>query len=178
MQRGGEVLAVGHPSTPVQFIDVRDLAEWIIRMVEKRGTGIYNATGPVPSTNLAQLIDAARATARAPPRVTWVTSSWVSTQKERSIFDGLRFWEFNEGYLTGFSNARALADGLTTRSVRVTMADEWSWLKQQPQTGAFTGFGRKRDGSGFEPLMVPWPAYLEHEKKVLSAWHAKERKQR
>ena len=44
--RGGEVLAPGEASDPVQFIDVRDLAEWTIRMVEQGATGIYNATGP------------------------------------------------------------------------------------------------------------------------------------
>src|SRR5712691_11714623 len=46
IDRGGEVLAPGTPSASVQFIDARDLAEWTIRMVENRETGIYNATGP------------------------------------------------------------------------------------------------------------------------------------
>src|SRR5438477_4223553 len=46
IDRGGEVLAPGNPSDPVQFIDGRDLAEWTIRMAENRETGIYNATGP------------------------------------------------------------------------------------------------------------------------------------
>lgn len=48
--RGGEVLAPGRPERYVQFIDVRDLAEWIVRMVERRGTGIYNASG-LPGTS-------------------------------------------------------------------------------------------------------------------------------
>src|SRR5438270_9768376 len=42
IDRGGEVLAPGNPSDPVQFIDGRDLAEWTIRMAENRETGIYN----------------------------------------------------------------------------------------------------------------------------------------
>src|SRR5437660_9109027 len=46
VDRGGEVLAPGDPSDPVQFIDARDLAEWTIRMAENGETGIYNATGP------------------------------------------------------------------------------------------------------------------------------------
>ena len=44
--RGGEVLAPGNPDAPVQVIDVRDLAEWTIRMVEQGQTGVFNATGP------------------------------------------------------------------------------------------------------------------------------------
>jgi 2'-hydroxyisoflavone reductase len=174
-QRGGEILAVGDPSTPVQFIDVRDLAEWVIRMTERRATGIYNAAGPVPPTDLNGLIEAARATSSPPPTVTWVSASWLSTRKDADLFGGLLFWELNRGALSNISNARALAQGLTTRSAGVTMRDEWQWLQQQPaQTTVFAGFRRKPDG-GFEPLTVPWPTYLGHEKMLLTAWHSQRR---
>ena len=43
--RGGEVLAPGRPERNVQFIDARDVAEWIIDMAERGGTGVFNATG-------------------------------------------------------------------------------------------------------------------------------------
>jgi 2'-hydroxyisoflavone reductase len=42
--RGGEVLAPGPPGRPVQFVDVRDLAEWIVDASEQRLTGAFNAT--------------------------------------------------------------------------------------------------------------------------------------
>ena len=57
LDRGGEVLAPGDPSDPVQFIDGRDLAEWVIRMVEQRETGIYNATGPAKELGIGQMLD-------------------------------------------------------------------------------------------------------------------------
>src|SRR5437016_1680635 len=41
--RGGEVLVPAPPDRHVQFIDVRDLAEWIVRMIERKQTGVYNA---------------------------------------------------------------------------------------------------------------------------------------
>lgn len=176
MHHGGEVLAVGDPRTPVQFIDVRNLAEWIVRMNEKHGTGIYNAAGPAPPTDLAGLVNAARATIPLRPSVTWVTSSWLSTQRDKDTFNGLLFWEFNKGHLTGFGIARALAQGLTTRSVAVTMKDEWHWIQHLPaQTSVFTGFRPKADGSGFESVNVPWPTYLAREKGILTAWHRHER---
>jgi len=174
-QRGGEILAVGDSATPVQFIDVRDLAAWTIRMVENRATGIYNATGPARPTDLAGLIDAARATAPVPPRVTWVSTSWLETRKDAALFNGLLFWRVNKGALTGISNAKALAHGLTTRSVGSTMVDEWRWLQQQPpERTVFAGFRRKPDGDGFEPVTVPWPVYLAREKELLAAWHTHE----
>ncbi len=171
MQRGGEVLAAGDPSTPVQFIDVRDLGRWTIRMLERRETGVYNATGPIPPTNLAKLINAARATAPVPPRVTWVTRSWLSMQKDKDLFGGLLFWELNKGYLTGISNARAVAQGLTARSVRVTLADGLRWLQRQfPQRDVLT---LQLGPHGFGPVTVTWPVYLAREKALLSAWHAR-----
>ena len=43
---GGQVLAPGHPELPIQFIDVRDLASWILRLITHRASGAFNATGP------------------------------------------------------------------------------------------------------------------------------------
>ena len=48
LARGGDILAPGDGSDPVQFIDVRDLAEWTIRMAEQRITGVFNASGRLP----------------------------------------------------------------------------------------------------------------------------------
>src|SRR5437868_3359588 len=54
---GGEVLALGAPTDPVQFIDARDLAEWVIRMVEQGETGIYNATGPGKALGVGAMLE-------------------------------------------------------------------------------------------------------------------------
>ncbi|MBA2383677.1 MAG: epimerase, partial [Actinobacteria bacterium] len=45
LRRSGEVLAPGPPEQPVQFIDVRDLAEWILLCAERGTAGVFNATG-------------------------------------------------------------------------------------------------------------------------------------
>ena len=58
--RDGEVLAPGEATDPVQFIDVRDLAEWSIRMVEQGATGIYNATGPQEKFTIGGMLDGIR----------------------------------------------------------------------------------------------------------------------
>src|ERR1043166_10215952 len=57
IERGGEVRAPGTPADPVQFIEARDLAEWTIRMVEGRETGIYNATGPARPVAVGGMLD-------------------------------------------------------------------------------------------------------------------------
>jgi len=44
LERGGEILAPGPPGRRAQFIDVRDLAGWLVDCVERRVTGVFNAT--------------------------------------------------------------------------------------------------------------------------------------
>src|SRR6202171_4402452 len=62
LDRGGEVLAPGAPTDPVQFIDARDLAEWTIRMVEQGATGIFNATGPRSKLTIREMLDGVKKT--------------------------------------------------------------------------------------------------------------------
>lgn len=172
MQRGGEVLAVGDPLTPVQYIDVRDMAEWIVRMAEKRGTGICNALGP--SLPINDVVRAARGVVSSRSQVTWVPMSWLATQRGREAFGTLSFWEFNKGHLTRFSDVRAASLGLTTRPVSVTLSDTLSWYVSQPPSDEVnTGPRRKADGSGFESGHMPWPDYLAREKAVLAAWRVR-----
>ena len=56
VKRGGEVLAPGAPADPVQFIDVRDLADFVIKTIEDKTTGVFNANGPTSPTNIAELL--------------------------------------------------------------------------------------------------------------------------
>lgn len=41
--QGGSVLAPGNPDTRIQFIDGRDLAEWVIEKAEERVASTYNS---------------------------------------------------------------------------------------------------------------------------------------
>ena len=56
LARGGEVLAPGDGSDPVQLIDARDLAEWTIRMAEQRTFGVFNATGPAHTLRMDRML--------------------------------------------------------------------------------------------------------------------------
>lgn len=119
------------------------------------------------------MVSAARATATVPLKVTWVPRSWLSNWKDKELFDGFLFLDFNKGSLTGINNARAVAHGLTSRPVSITLADTWRWLQRQPQEAEVRiGYRPKADHSGFEPIALPWPSYLEREKALLAAWHA------
>src|SRR5882672_919300 len=81
IDRGGEVLAPGSPNDPVQFIDARDLAEWTIRMVENRETGIYNATGPAKPLTIGDMLEQMKGALNANAKLTWLSEDFLKQQK-------------------------------------------------------------------------------------------------
>src|SRR5438552_8168928 len=80
IDRGGEVLAPGNSNDPVQFIDARDLAEWKIRMVENRETGIYNATGPAKPLGIGKMLDEIKDALNSNAKFTWVPADFLKQQ--------------------------------------------------------------------------------------------------
>ncbi len=170
-QKGGEILAGGDRATPVQYIDVRDLGDWTIRLAEKRATGTYNAIGP--QIDQALMIEAARRNARETSSVTWVPMQWLGARKDKALWGTLLFWEINKGSLTRISNRKAVAQGLTVRSLDVTLADTLAWHRQKPgQNDLVTGFRKRDDGPGFAEVHTPWSEYLDHERDTIAAWNA------
>src|SRR5690606_8517266 len=87
LARGGEVLAPGDGSDPVQFIDARDLAEWTIRMAERRAFGTFNATGPDYPLSTAAMLHGIRATNDAGAKLTWVASDFLDAHEVHAWSD-------------------------------------------------------------------------------------------
>ena len=75
--RGGDVLVPGPAWRPVQLIDVRDLAEWIVNAAENRIAGAFNVTGP---TTMGAVVDAARRVAGASVRAVEVDDEFLVAQ--------------------------------------------------------------------------------------------------
>ena len=61
VEQGGEILAPGDGTDPVQIVDARDLAEWTIRVVEDGKTGTFNAAGPRARLTMAEMLAGVRA---------------------------------------------------------------------------------------------------------------------
>jgi 2'-hydroxyisoflavone reductase len=179
LSKGGEVMTAGDESLPVQFIDVRDLAEWAIRLVEERVKGIYNAVGPTVATGLGQLLGAASKTVSTPSKLTWVRSAWLASQQDKETWRKLLFFT-NEpngyGWMMRMDNRAALSQGLTLRPMSDTLAhifDSYRRLPEHDQAKVLLIY-KERTGSpgGIDLENISWPAYLEREKKMLEAWHA------
>src|SRR6266404_4258285 len=159
LARGGEILAPGDPTDPVQFIDARDLAEWTIRMVEQGATGVFNATGPKSTLTMAQMLDGIKKVTKTDAQFTWADAEFLAAQKV-SPWSDMPVWVPPRGDEAGFSRIsikRALDKGLTFRSVPDTTQATLDWFRKQPAER------QAKLRAGIKP---------EREVEVLAAWHA------
>ncbi|MEU9521396.1 SDR family oxidoreductase [Streptomyces sp. NPDC048224] len=130
--RGGPVLAPGPRDLPLQYVDVRDLADWTLGAVDRELGGPYNLASRPGHTTMGGLLDAcARATGGA-AELRW-------TAPETVLAAGVEPWgrlpvwtppgsDLHDA-LQGADVSRALATGLSCRPVGDTVADTWSWLR-------------------------------------------------
>lgn len=138
IHRGGEILVPGLPSDPVQYIDVRDLTGWMVRLVEEGRGGTFNAVGPARAQTMAEFVYGVAATTSVPLSWTWIEDyEWLRSYPLRTAPDGTTRglgyavpWLIPEGIDRGhmrIDNGRALAAGLTLRPLAETAADTVAW---------------------------------------------------
>ena len=156
IDHGGEIIAPGSQSTPVQFIDVRDLAEFMMELLERDIGGTYNAAGPaLDPTSMAEFLYGIRAITNSHLSFTWVDEQFLVEQEAR-----FQLWyPPTEGAIRGLSRVRShrgVAAGLKFRPLAVTAFDTLEWFKSLPE--------ERRNG--FE-------LNLERDRQILEAWKAR-----
>ena len=133
--RGGEMLWPGSPQDPIQIIDVRDLGAWLVRVVEQRTFGLFNACGPSEDGwSMGGLLAACKEASKADTKPTWVPADFMK-KHGLSGDDGIPIWVAPEGEMRGFhrySNAKAKKAGLVLRDPAETTKDTLEWFKTLP----------------------------------------------
>jgi nucleoside-diphosphate-sugar epimerase len=160
--KGGEVLAPGDGTDPVQYIDVRDLAEWIVLGTEKGLVGTYNATGPDKRLTMKPFLEGVKKGVGGDAKFTWVPAPFLEKQKVGPWMD-MPVWIPSNGGETGLTElncSKAIAAGLKFRSVEETAKDTLAWYKSTPDDR------RSKPKAGLTP---------EREAEVLAAWHAEQK---
>ena len=129
--RGGDVIVPGSPADPLQVIDVRDLAAWMLLLGERGTLGTFNACGPAQRMGWGTVVDACQKAGGATSRMHWATledlAKWTDVE--------FPIWAPHAGDSKGFhtwSNARAVAAGLTFRPIETIVKDTLAWWKTVP----------------------------------------------
>jgi 2'-hydroxyisoflavone reductase len=140
----GPVLAPAPPEQPVQVVDVRDLAAWLVTCAEQGRPGVVDGVGPVHSW--MELLGEVAAGVGAQPEVVWVDSArlvelgvppWVGP-------GSLPVWLPEDGGMLAHDPAPAHASGLRCRPVRETAGDVLAWVRSDP-TAPVSGMSRAEE---------------------------------
>jgi 2'-hydroxyisoflavone reductase len=131
---GGTMLAPGTPRDPIQFIDVRDLAEFMRLCVEQRIEGRYNLCNPPGMVTIGELLDTAKRLSGANTTFVWADQKFLESNKLLESGE-IPIWSPTTGEYAGaalVSSARAVARGLRFRDLDTTVRDTLVWHKQRP----------------------------------------------
>ncbi len=180
--RGGEVLAPGSPDDPVEWIDVRDLAAWLVKLVEDGTSGAFNAVGPERPGKWGDVLDACVTAANGKASLTWIPNEWLEKNGQGGE-DGFPIWAPPTGESAGFhtwSNARARGAGLTFRPVGDTIEATLAWYPDEVErrVRVTRELEEAAKAKGNEPPKLPDPRTLkagpppDREGELLAKWKA------
>ncbi len=155
--KGGEMLAPGSPKDPIQFIDVRDLAEFMRICVEERVSGSYNACNPPGAVTMGNLLETSKRLSGANTKFVWAPADFLEKNK---ALEGLEvpIWAPTVGEFAGaslVSCARAVSKGLRFRPLETTVRDTLAWHKTRPadqQQKLRAGFSPEREAALLKAL--------------------------
>lgn len=159
---GGEVLAPGRPDRYLQFIDVRDLAEWIVRMIERKETGVYNASGLPNIMTMERVLEECKKASDSDAAFTWVSDDFLLNEKV-APWGEMPLWMPDTAVphlkcLMFISCDKACSAGLGFRPLHDTIADTLSWHETNGVNKELkAGISRDKE----EMLLRSWHAQQE-----------------
>jgi 2'-hydroxyisoflavone reductase len=134
ISHGGEVVAPGSPDDPLQWIDVRDLADWLVKLAEDGTTGVFNAIGPDQPARWGDVLEECRAQSKTPTTLTWIDGDFIEKEGFGGEDGPFPIWTAPKGDYVGFhrwSNERAKKAGLKFRPASDTIAALLSWYPSE-----------------------------------------------
>lgn len=160
VRAGGEMIVPGKETDAIQIVDVRDLADFVIRCIEAKAVGAYNVTGPAQTLTMKAMVEGCVKGAGSDAKAVWIDPKFLEEQHVPT--ERFSLWIPPEGEGAGFhqrSIKKALAAGLTFRSVEDTTKSTLEWYDALPDN--------LKQGVG----AVGIPA--DQEAEVIKAWRGK-----
>lgn len=162
LSKGGDILVPGKLDDYVQYIDVRDIAEWMIRLAEEHKTGTFNAVGPEKPEVLKDFAMKAKKSFEVPSNLVFVDD--YDFLKRNNIFY-LVPWVIAEGNSLGFTridNKKAMKAGLNCRNLQTSIQEMQAWWS----SNALTQERRDKFEKNPNGLLVREQEILEKWKKI------------
>ena len=162
LEKGGDIIIPGNRNEVVQYIDVRDLAEWMIRLLENKAAGIYNGSGPGFNMTTNAFVHGIHANYNSP--VNYIQIDDLDFLKENSII-GIQPWVIQLPEYAGMSksdNSKAIAADLQFRPLSETVraTKEWWYSDAVSQ--------ERRDN-----ILTGERSFMKREGEILEKWRAK-----
>ena len=127
LEKGGDIIIPGSSEEVVQYIDVRDLAEWMIRLLEAKAAGVYNGSGPGFDMTTNAFVHGIHASFNSPVNYTQIDDNQFL--QDNGLI-GIQPWVIQLPKYKGMSmsdNSRAIDAGLTFRPLFETVAATKAW---------------------------------------------------
>jgi len=157
VKKGGDILAPGNGNDFVQYIDVRDLAEWMVHCLNHQVVGTYNAQTNGSDITIKQLLDSCVKNLNPKANLVWVDTDFLE-KHEVAPWSEMPVWIPPKGDYAGsgtMSSKKAYANGLKERKIDKVVTDCYQWFATLPAERQ----AKLRAGIS-----------SEKEKKVLLAW--------
>jgi len=143
--RGGGVLAPGDPNRPVQFVDVRDLAAWMLDAAAGGSSGDFNATGPAERLSMGDLLETCRRVSASDAELVWAPNAFLHEHGVEEWTE-LPLWLEEEAFLQ-LDVSRAVAAGFRFRPLAQTVADTIAWAGDDPAALAGAGLAAAKEAA-------------------------------
>ena len=159
LAKGGEILVPGKTEDPVQYIDVRDVAEFMIRLAEQKTYGIYNAVGPSEKETMLDFVAKSQKSFNVPSNIVHIDDyDFLRKNKVYYLVPWIPIDQYNYGSAR-ISNSFALKNGLTFRDITKSIQETHNWWNSNNLTV------ERREKFENNPNSV-----LVREKKIIEAW--------
>jgi len=168
---GGVMAVPGTPADPIQIIDVRDLADWIVHCIENNIVGVYNATGPAKELSMGAMLEGVRKGVGGKVSFTFLNNEFLAAHGRQE--KDFPLYAPPSGETAGFHRcniSRALAKGLRFRPLPDTAKATLDWYKSLPadlQAKVAPQFVKNA-----QPKEEPW---LDREQRLLAEWQSEKK---
>lgn len=161
IEKGGNIIIPGRRDEVVQYIDVRDLAEWMIRLLENKAAGIYNGSGPGFEMTTNAFVHGIHASFNSPVNYTQIDD--IDFLKENNLY-AIQPWVIQLPEYAGMSksdNQKAIAADLQFRPLSETVNATKKWWYSDAVTP------ERRDN-----ILNGEQSFMSREKDILEKWNA------